>query len=64
MERRLLFSQFKYETTMAEVQDKIGGTLGNLSAHRASAFKLGLRTALDVKKRSAQATTDSVTLQC
>ena len=49
---------FKNETTITRVQDKVGGTLGNLSTHRAGAFKLGLRATLDVKKCSAQAAAD------
>lgn len=49
MEWRLLFSRFKNETTMTLVQERILDISGDNSAHRAIAFKLGLRTALDLQ---------------
>ena len=50
MECRLLFSKFKNETTVSLVQEKIMGISENHLVHRAGAFKLGLRTVLDLKE--------------
>ena len=65
MECGLLFSKFKHETTMSLVQERIRGVSGNNLAHRAVAFKLAVRTSLDLKKFSPQADTrDCVALKC
>ena len=40
---------------MSLVQEKIGGTFGNNVAYRAEAFKLGLRTALNLEERGPAA---------
>jgi len=65
MECRLLFSKFKNKATMSLVQEKIGETFGNRFAHRADAFKLGLRAALDLKERDpAVDMMDAVMLRC
>lgn len=65
MECRLLFSKFNNEATAARVQEEITGNPGNRLAHHAGAFKLGLRTALDLKEGNPQAgVTDGVMLRC
>ena len=64
MECRLLFSEFKNETTISLVQDKVGGISGNHLAHRAVAFKLGLRAALDLEECSTKTDMKGVALQC
>lgn len=61
----MLFSKFKNKTTMSFVQEKIGGTSGNHFSHRADAFKLGLRSALDLKERGPPVEMiEAVMLQC
>lgn len=57
MEYQLFFSEFKSETTLSLAHEKIGGISGNRFIHRAVAFELGLRTALNLKKLSPQADT-------
>lgn len=65
VECRLLFSKFKSKNTLSLVQEKIGGVNGKHLAHHASAFKLGLRTALDQKKHTPQADVkEGVFLRC
>lgn len=62
---QLLFSRFKNEATMARVEEKISDAHGNRSAHHAGAFKLGLRTVLDLEEQSPQAgVIDGVMLRC
>jgi len=65
MECRLLFSKFWNGVTMTRAQEKIGNTPGNHLLHRAGAFKLGLRAALDLKKPGPHAgVIDGVMLRC
>lgn len=62
---QLLFSKFKNEAAVARVQEKITNTPGNRSAHHAGAFKLGLRTALDLKEHNPQVSVlNGVMLRC
>jgi len=63
MERRLLFSKFKNETTMSRVRKKIAVAPGENLIHRADALKLGLQVALESKKRRPQTgATETATL--
>jgi len=69
MECELLFSKFKNKSTISRVEEKISSTPGNHLVHRARAFKLGLRAALDTKKGnhchgSQAGTTEGVALRC
>jgi len=62
MERWLLFSKFKTETTMSRVRKKIAVTPGENLIHRADALKLGLQVALESKKQRPQTgATDTAT---
>jgi len=51
MECQLLFSKFKNEKTISRVQEKIAVATGGNSIHGADALKLGLQTALRLKKQ-------------
>lgn len=65
MECQLLLSKFKNEATISRAEDKIRGTPGSHLAHRAGAFKLALRGALDAKRSHAQTDIiEGVMLQC
>ena len=66
MEGLLLLSKFKNETTKSRIQEQVEGISGNHLSHRAEAFKLGLRTVLDLKQQTdtVTVTTESVTLRC
>ena len=65
MECRTLFSKFNNGATISRIQEKIHGLPGNHLAHCAGALKLGLRTALDLRKPDPQAgEKEGVMLQC
>ena len=50
MECRLFFSRFKNQATVLRMQEKISASR---STHQADALKLGLQTALDLRKRNS-----------
>ena len=53
MESRLLFSRFQSEATNLRMQEKFATAGASRSAHRADSLKLGLRSALDLKRRES-----------
>jgi len=55
MECQLFFSRFKNDATVFRMQEKIAGISASSSVHQADALKLGLRAALDLKKRNSRA---------
>lgn len=64
MECRLFFSKFKNEATVSRMQEKFASTSKSRSARQTDAFKLGLQTALNLKRRESIVGTDGVTLRC
>lgn len=64
MECRLLFSRFQNETTVRRMQERFAGVGTNRSTHQADALKLGLQSALDIKKRNSLVARGGVVLRC
>lgn len=52
MECRLFFSRFQNPETILRMQEKFGYVCANRSAYQADALKLGLKSALEIKKRN------------
>lgn len=64
MECRLFFSRFQNETTIRRMQERFAGVGASRSAHQADALKLGLQSALDIKKRDDVIAKGGVMLRC
>lgn len=64
MECRLFFSRFQNETTIRRMQERFAGVGTSRSAHQADALKLGLQSALDIKKRNSLIARGEGVLRC
>ena len=64
MECRLFFSRFQNEATILRMQQRFAGVCASRSSHQADALKLGLQSALEIKKRNSLVARGGVMLRC
>ena len=64
MECRLFFSRYQSPATVLRMQEKFASVGATRSAHQADALKLGLQSALDIKKRDSLLGRGNIMLRC